>query len=155
MAEAAAGARLDAALLAVRGDISIMCAADGTYSLTLKFNPRRFLENLKRTIFRGRKAVTNTFWPLTPSIWAGVSTTVVVRVVTAQPDSWWRSGGVGVRGGAGAAWAALFRRKGSVACLQVPLELVSGPGTRGWAAFCWLDRNFGFPAHFLRHRARR
>ena len=87
MAEAAAGARLDAALLAVRGDISIMCAADGTYSLTLKFNPRRFLENLKRTIFRGRKAVTNTFWPLTPSIWAGVSPTVVVRVVTAQPDS--------------------------------------------------------------------
>ena len=57
---------------------------------------------------------------------------------------------MGVRGGAGAAWAALFRRKGSVACLQVPLELVSGPGTRGWAAFCWLDRNFGFPAHFLR-----
>ena len=57
---------------------------------------------------------------------------------------------MGVRGGAGAAWAALFRRKGSVACLQVPLELVSGPGTRGWADFCWLDRNFGFPAHFLR-----
>ena len=67
-----------------------------------------------------------------------------------EGDSWWRSGGVGVRGGAGAAWAALFRRKGSVACLHVPLELVSGPGTRGWAAFCWLDRNFGFPAHFPR-----
>ena len=49
----------------------------------------------------------------------------------------------------------LVRRKGSVACLHLPLELVSGPGTRGWAAFCWLDRNFGFPAHFLRHRARR
>ena len=57
---------------------------------------------------------------------------------------------MGVRGGAGAAWAALFRRKGSVACLHVHLELVSGPGTRGWAAFCWLDRNFGFPAPFLR-----
>ena len=55
---------------------------------------------------------------------------------------------MGVRGGAGAAWAALFRRKGSVACLHVPLELVSGPGTRGWAAFCWLDRNFEVPGAF-------
>ena len=55
---------------------------------------------------------------------------------------------MGVRGGAGAAWAALFRRKGSVACLHLPLELVSGPGTRGWAAFCWLDRNFEVPGAF-------
>jgi carnitine O-palmitoyltransferase 1 len=92
MAEAAAGARLDAALMAVRGDISIMCSEDGTYSLTFKFNPRRFKENLKRTVFRVRKAVFNTFWPMTPEIWAGVTTAVVVRVTTAPAGSWWRSG---------------------------------------------------------------
>lgn len=92
MAEAAAGARLDAALMAVRGDISIMCSEDGTYSLTFRFNPRRFKENMKRTVFRVRKAALNTFWPLTPGIWCGVSTVVIVRVITASKDSWWRSG---------------------------------------------------------------
>jgi hypothetical protein len=68
MAEAAAGARLDAALMAVRGDISIMCSEEGTYSLTFRFNPRRFKENLKRTVFRVRKGVLNTVWPLTPGL---------------------------------------------------------------------------------------
>lgn len=92
MAEAAAGARLDAALMAVRGDIAIMCSEDGTYSLTFRFNPRRFKENMKRMIFRIRKAALNTVWPLTPGIWCGVSTVVVLRVVTASPGSWWRSG---------------------------------------------------------------
>jgi len=92
MAEAAAGARLDAALMAVRGDISIMCSEEGTYSLTFRFNPRRFKENLKRTVFRVRKGVLNTVWPLTPGIWGAVTGVVVVRVVTAKPGSWWRSG---------------------------------------------------------------
>ena len=51
------------------------------------------------------------------------------------------------RGRPGRGWGSvggLVTSQGSVACLHLPLELVSGPGTRGWAAFCWLDRNFGF-----------
>ena len=52
--------------------------------------------------------------------------------------SWRGSGAVGVRGGAGAARAALLRRKGSVACLHLPLELVSCPGTCGKASCCFL-----------------
>jgi len=92
MAEAAAGARLDAALMSIRGDISIVCSEDGTYSFTFRFNPRSFKENLKRTIFRVRKAALNTFWPLTPGIWSGVTTVVAMRVVTAPQSSWWRSG---------------------------------------------------------------
>ena len=62
------------------------------------------------------------------------------------------------RGRPGRGWGSvggLVPSQGQCGCLHVPLELVSGPGTRGWAAFCWLDRKFGFPAHFLRPPARR
>ena len=51
------------------------------------------------------------------------------------------------RGRPGRGWGSvggLVTSQGHVACLHLPLELVSCPGTRGWAAFCWLDRNFGF-----------
>mmetsp|Transcript_14066 Transcript_14066/g.32428 ORF Transcript_14066/g.32428 Transcript_14066/m.32428 type:complete len:799 (-) Transcript_14066:91-2487(-) len=92
MAEAAAGARLDAALLSVRGDVALVATEDGTYSLTISFNPYRFRKHIKRTIFRIRRVIQNTIWPLTPTIWGGVTTAVVVRVVTAQSGSWWRSG---------------------------------------------------------------
>ena len=63
----------------------------------------------------------------------------------------------GTRGGGAVPWASgagwgsvggLVPSQGQCGCLHVPLELVSGPGTCGWAAFCWLDRNFEVPGAF-------
>ena len=55
------------------------------------------------------------------------------------------------RGRPGRGWGSvggLVPSQGQCGCLHVPLELVSGPGTCGWAAFCWLDRNFEVPGAF-------
>jgi hypothetical protein len=94
MAEAAAGARLDQALLSVRGEFSLIASEDGTYSVTLSFNPYRFRKHVSRILFRIRKAIENTIWPMTPGICSGTCAAVAVRVLTAPKDSWWRSGGI-------------------------------------------------------------
>jgi hypothetical protein len=91
MAEAAAGARLDAALLSVR-DVMIFASEDGTYSITFSFNPWRFRKQLIRSIFSLRLTLENTVWPLTPGIWGSVCAATALKVLTSRKDSWWRSG---------------------------------------------------------------
>ncbi len=89
MAEAAAGARLDAAFN-VRGDVTLAGAPDGTYTITI--NPSRMVRKFYRSLFRlGRKAQ-NTMWPFTPGMWALGCSGIIARVVTAPSGSWWRSG---------------------------------------------------------------
>mmetsp|Transcript_854 Transcript_854/g.2270 ORF Transcript_854/g.2270 Transcript_854/m.2270 type:complete len:809 (+) Transcript_854:119-2545(+) len=92
MAEAAAGGTLNRALSNVRGDFSLIASEEGTYSITLSFNPFRFKKHVMRIIFRMRKAVENSIWPLTPGICGGTCAAVAIRVLTAPQDSWWRSG---------------------------------------------------------------
>jgi hypothetical protein len=92
MAEAAAGASLDRALQSVKGDV--FSIEDGTYTLTLTFNPHRFKRHVLRALFRVRQSVFNMIWPLNPVIFAGGVTLVVVKVVSSPAGSWWRSGGL-------------------------------------------------------------
>mmetsp|Transcript_6004 Transcript_6004/g.15276 ORF Transcript_6004/g.15276 Transcript_6004/m.15276 type:complete len:798 (+) Transcript_6004:392-2785(+) len=94
MAEASAGATLDHALRSVRGDLSLISSEDGTYSITLSFNPYRFQKHCSRILFRIRKVIENSMWPLNPAICGGTCAAVALRVVTAPKDSWWRSGGL-------------------------------------------------------------
>jgi hypothetical protein len=91
MAEAAAGARLDAALLSVR-DVMILASEDGTYSITFSFNPWRFRKQLIRSLFSLRLTLENTVWPLTPGIWGAVCAGTALKVLISRKDSWWRSG---------------------------------------------------------------
>jgi hypothetical protein len=67
---------------------------EGTYSVTITFNPYRFKKHVSRVIFRMRKAIENTIWPLTPALAGGTCAAVAIRVLTAPSNSWWRSGGI-------------------------------------------------------------
>mmetsp|Transcript_59715 Transcript_59715/g.141984 ORF Transcript_59715/g.141984 Transcript_59715/m.141984 type:complete len:801 (+) Transcript_59715:97-2499(+) len=93
MAEAAAGASLDRALKSVKGDV-FSINDDGTYTISLTFNPYRFKRHVLRALFRVRQAVFNMIWPLNPVIFAGGVTGVVVKVLSSPSGSWWRSGGL-------------------------------------------------------------
>mmetsp|Transcript_46605 Transcript_46605/g.109603 ORF Transcript_46605/g.109603 Transcript_46605/m.109603 type:complete len:811 (-) Transcript_46605:274-2706(-) len=92
MAEAAAGARLDAAFDHVRRDVNLVTTEDGAYAVTLSFVPSEMLNSAYRRLFRVKKIIQNMIWPLTPLIWGIIVTAVCVRVVTAESGSWWRSG---------------------------------------------------------------
>jgi len=89
MAEAAAGARLDAAFN-VRGDVALHGDRDGNYTITV--NPQRLLRKFYRSLFRLNRKIQNTIWPFTPGLWALGCSGFVARVVTAPSTSWWRSG---------------------------------------------------------------